>query len=497
MTALRAFLDRARRATPAVAGPALIALSEGAWVSIVYLVLEGAAHGARPLGVAAFVVAAAAGLVVGIRTRSEVGRVRSVVAGLIVLGIGGWLVADTTMARLGTLDVAGAIAAHPGGPLLALAALRGVLRGGAMADPSLDDSLLGGPAYGVALAWVLGGALAEPARTAFTSDAFAPTILFIAAGPAGNAVSRVAELGRVGGFSWTANRAWLGLLAGSFLLLAGVAVFGATGASAAIRDVAPLLIVAVIVIAAVRGPEPRHRPGDRRKSIVAWLIVFAVILLLVALPFHPLTQQAGQPVIPVPAADTDGSERPGGAFLLIVGGAITAVVIVYMLRRRWASAHLARTELGDDRYVDVGFSGFSNLGRWRPARAHRAGPPVDAAGAYRAALTALATDPSTRRGHGETPIAHSRRLRGDGTGGLALDLLAADYQLTRFGGLSLSRGEERRAMSRWHEIREAAERRATRVALAKIATDERGGEGGEADRSDARDTVVGSREGRT
>ena len=497
MTTLRAFLDRARRMTPGAAGPALIALGEGAWVSVVYLVLEGAAHGARPLGVAAFVVAAAAGLLVGIRTRTAVDRVRSVVAGLVVLGIGGWLVADTTMARLGTLDLAGAIAAHPGGPLLALAALRGVLRGGALADPSVEDSLLGGPTYGVALAWVLGGALAEPARTAFTNDALAPTILFIAAGPAGTALGRVAELARVGGFDWTANRAWLGLLAGASFLLAGVAVLGATGSSTALRDAAPLLIGAVILIAALRGPEPRHRPGDRRKSIVAWLIVFAVILILVALPFRPRTEQAAQPVIPVPAGDTDGSERPGGAFLLIVGGAITGVVIVYMLRRRWASAHLARTELGDDRYVDVGFSGFSSLGRWRPARAHRSGPPVDAVSAYRAALAALATDASTRRGSGETPIAHSRRLRVDGNGGLALDLLAADYQLVRFGGLDLSRGEERRAMTRWQEIRAAAEKRATRVALAKIATDERGGEGGEADRSGARDTAVGSREGRT
>ena len=98
---------------------------------------------------------------------------------------------------------------------------------------------------------------------------------------------------------------------------------------------------------------------------------------------------------------------------------------------------------------------------------------------------------------GETPIAHASRLRGDGTGGLALDLLAADYQLTRFGGVDLSRAEERRALSRWQHIRAAADARAVRVTVARIATDERGGEGGEADRSGARDTAVGSREGRT
>ena len=146
--------------------------------------------------------------------------------------------------------------------------------------------------------------------------------------------------------------------------------------------------------------------------------------------------------------------------------------------------------------MDVGFNGFSNLGRWRPVRRARSGAPVDAAGAYRAALEALATDPFTRRAPGETPIFHARRLRGDGAGGLGLELLAADYQLVRFGGIGLSGAEERRAMMRWRLIREAAERRALRAAVAKIATDERGGEGGEAGRSDARDSATASREGR-
>ncbi|HTC85536.1 MAG TPA: DUF4129 domain-containing protein, partial [Candidatus Acidoferrum sp.] len=437
------------------------------------------------------------GMAVGIRTRANADRAGSIVAGLVVIGIGGWLVEGLSLARLAAFDPAGAIAAHPGGPLLALAALRGVIRGGALADVTIGDSLLGGPAYGVAIAWVLGGALADPGRSSFAAEALGPTLLYVVAGPAGSAIGRVAELSRVDGFSWTANRTWLALLAGAFIALAGAAALGAVGGLDAIRSSAPLLIALVLIVAAARGPEPRRRPGDRRKSLVAWFIVFAVILIIVVLPLHPLTQQAHQPLGPTVPTDNDPASRQGGAFLLIAGSAVTAVVVLYMLRRRWASARLARTELGDDRFVDVGFSGFANLGRWRPARRARVGPPTDAAAAYRAALAALATDPATRRSPGETPIAHARRLRTDGAGGLALDLLAADYQLIRFGGRDLTVAEERRAMSRWQIIRAGAENRALRVTLARIVTDERAGEGGGADREGTRDTVAGSRDGRT
>jgi hypothetical protein len=53
----------------------------------------------------------------------------------------------------------------------------------------------------------------------------------------------------------------------------------------------------------------------------------------------------------------------------------------------------------------------------------------------------------------ETPAAHARRLRDEGRGDLGLELLVADYELDRFGGVSLTPNEERRAIARWRRLR--------------------------------------------
>ena len=53
-----------------------------------------------------------------------------------------------------------------------------------------------------------------------------------------------------------------------------------------------------------------------------------------------------------------------------------------------------------------------------------------------------------RREPGETPAEHAARLRGTGWGTLALDLLAADYGLVRFGGATLTEAEDRRGIRR-------------------------------------------------
>jgi Domain of unknown function (DUF4129) len=494
MTRLRAAVKAAIARLPGLAGPAFIAIGEGAWVTVVYLLLEAAAAGSRPLGIVPFSVAAAAGIVVGIRTRTDPDRVRLVSIGLVVVGLFGWLATDTTLGRLGTLDLGGAIGAHPGGPLLALAALRGVLRGGGLADVGVGDDALGGPAVVVGIAWVLGGALAEPVRSSFASEALGPTVAFVIAGPAGAALSRVAELARVGGFGWTANRAWLGLLAAVSLVFAGAAILGAAGGLDAMRGIAPLLVILALAIVVAREPAPSGRPSKRRNTIIAWLIVFAVIGLVVFLPTPPPRPQNQPPAAATATQQGDADGRQGGTFLLVVGLGIGAAVALYVLRRRWVSPRGARSEIDDDRLVEVDWHGFTRVGGWRPRRSHPDTSPTGAVGAYRAALAALATDLGTRRSPGETPAAHARRLRGDGTGGLALDLLAADYSLVRFGGADLTSAEERRAMSRWSRIRGAAERRVASIALARIATTERGGEGGAVDRSEAKDSATGSRD---
>ena len=60
---------------------------------------------------------------------------------------------------------------------------------------------------------------------------------------------------------------------------------------------------------------------------------------------------------------------------------------------------------------------------------------------------------ASRRRRRATPAEHARRLRDDGVGALGLDLLAADYALARFGGVSLGDREDRRAVGRWRHLR--------------------------------------------
>jgi hypothetical protein len=74
--------------------------------------------------------------------------------------------------------------------------------------------------------------------------------------------------------------------------------------------------------------------------------------------------------------------------------------------------------------------------------------PGDAVAAYRALLEDLERHEDLRRGDAETPAEHAARLRGRGHGRHALDLLAADYGLVRFGSVELSAGETRRAIAR-------------------------------------------------
>jgi hypothetical protein len=129
-----------------------------------------------------------------------------------------------------------------------------------------------------------------------------------------------------------------------------------------------------------------------------------------------------------------------------------------MLSALWMRQALARgaEDVAEDRTIDHGAADRPErpARRWLPQRRARA--PTDAAGAYLAALGELRRDDDLERLADETPSEHARRLRGQGAAvrfGRALDLLAADYELARFGGRTLSGGEHRRALARWRRIR--------------------------------------------
>jgi len=88
----------------------------------------------------------------------------------------------------------------------------------------------------------------------------------------------------------------------------------------------------------------------------------------------------------------------------------------------------------------------------RPARTrHRSARP--ASDAYLAAIAAFAPHDLLRRGPAETPAGHARRVAAR-VDRRALSLLAADYELEEYGGMTLSGTEVRRAQGRSRRLRE-------------------------------------------
>ena len=126
-------------------------------------------------------------------------------------------------------------------------------------------------------------------------------------------------------------------------------------------------------------------------------------------------------------ADHGRGHRPRG---------LAAFVAVVVLIRLWMRRpRLATDDLEEERWIDRGELSEREVAR-RRRRGIRLGRrrPPDAVAAYRALLEDLDTRQGVRREPGETPAEHAARLRGTGWGTLALDLLAADYGLVRFGG---------------------------------------------------------------
>jgi hypothetical protein len=126
-----------------------------------------------------------------------------------------------------------------------------------------------------------------------------------------------------------------------------------------------------------------------------------------------------------------------------------AVVAILVLARLWLRRPRDEDPLvPETREIDRGEQDGGPRRRRRRSLLGGRGAPRDAVGAYRALLEDLERHPALRRRDGETPAEHAARLRAEGHGRLALELLAADYGLVRFGGLDLTPPETRRAIAR-------------------------------------------------
>ncbi len=445
--------------------PLAIGLAEGGWVAVVYVLVDAVARVPPTLPSLAFVVVASA-TCLGARRLDRAAESRvTIIVGLLVGGAVAGLLASATVALLvrGSSPL-GALVDDPGAVVVGLAALRGFIRAGALRDAAEAQRPFFVGLIGLACAWVFGGALSEPMRTAFRDAAVVPTIAFVVGSLAAIGLARSALAAQGTGSDPLANRPWLvallGLAAavGIAALPVGVGLEHAFAAIIAWPAALPLVILGAFL---ARILVPSRRGALRRAGAFTFgpLIVFGVLAVIAVLWPHnaiPSTPEEGGASGTQPA---DPYSPVFGIVLSLIALALIAAVLLFLARawRRNAEAAERLTD-GDRRQrlvgeaetdVDAGLG----LGR-RLRRLARRGRPDDAVTAYLAALRVLEGDDDLRRDPAETPAAHARRLRQRGAGGLELDLLAADYALVRWGSRRVSRSEDRRAVGRWERIRD-------------------------------------------
>lgn len=425
---------------------ALVIVAEAAWISVVAgLVQEFTLHHPT-MTIASLTAFVAAGVMAARIVGPRLGERWPLVGlGLCVAGGAvGWLSAPEARAALGVGAMGDALAAHPGGWLAALAILRGFAHARLPLSEETIGRLLGAGVPGLAFAAIAGGMVAEPFRGQFLADAIVAVIVFATTATVALALTRLAAVGAESGFDWRRNPTSVGLLAVLVLAAGALAVPASSVAAPAIGFVIGVSIVPLLVIGLVIG-------FDRR---TARLLAFALIAVVAAATFmnlvggpSPATDSTVPPPPDVVASPPDEAIAIGAGLLLV----LAALGVIFLARLWMRRIPGVEDDVPETRTIDHG--GERPRAAWRGRRRGSAPAPVDAATAYEALMADLADRPAVRREPAETPAEHARRLRTDGASDFRLDLLAADYALARFAGVSLSSREERRALSRWRSLR--------------------------------------------
>ncbi|MGC8634101.1 MAG: DUF4129 domain-containing protein [Candidatus Limnocylindrales bacterium] len=422
----------------------LDAVVEAAWIAIAYLVLQVlGAHGPILLGPIQFALLAAAGLLL---ERDVLPWGGGAVAALAVAAaLAGWMLSPAVRDALLANDLSGALGLHAGGWLAGVAVVRGAMHGRSSEDDEVVGRLLAWGLPALAIPWLLAQVVAPATRAAFAEPAFVATLTFVVTALLSLAIARLDSLARGTGVDWRRNRSWLLVLALVVVgaVLAGLplaAVLGVPLQAAVVGALGPLWIVLVAVVALLAIPA-----GLLAASLAAFLRAF----------LHPaVTSTQTGPVgsaIQVP----QGAPGSGLVFGVVIAALLLGALAILALRL-WPGRGSGQLPVAEERDIVIPEAPIHvalPIPKWR--RPGRAAAPVDAVGAYVAALDLLAAHPDLARGGDETPAAHVRRLRRTGRGMRPLDRLAADYQVARYVGRSLTRAENRRGVARWAWLRAA------------------------------------------
>ncbi|HEU4672069.1 MAG TPA: hypothetical protein VFS32_04155, partial [Candidatus Limnocylindrales bacterium] len=425
----------------------LAALAEGAWISIVAALVASAVHEDASLLIGGAVVAALVGLGLARRLGGRPDWPSLTVWLTFGAAVVGWLADGATLAALGRLDIPAAVGSHPAGWLAGLAFLRGSAHGNAASSEGAMETLIRIALPALALPILVAGVLAEPWHGRFLDAARPAVVLFLGAATIGVGVARLAALRGTAGFDWRGNRAWLALLV---LLVVAVSLLALPIASVVgpvVQVLITVLFVPVLLLGTIAGF--RHVTRWVILAYAAFWFVLVAVLAAVNNSPKPETGDAGAGTI---APQVETTSMTVFAILGVVVLVLIAVGIL-VLARLWSRDVLARPggDVPEERWIDTSEPVITGPRRGRRGLFGRRRPsPTTAEEAYLAALGVLERSPETRRAPGESPAEHAARVRTMGRHGaeggaahlpppgLALDLLAADYQLSRFGGLELT-----------------------------------------------------------
>jgi hypothetical protein len=426
--------------------PFLAIVAEGAWLAVVYVAVETALDGRRPL-LGTFELASAAGLA-AIAVRRGIlrpdDRPLTFFAAAAGLGIVGWLWDDRARSFLLAGDLPAAIGVHPGGWLLLLAGMRGIGRAFEIDDRAMSRLVLVGvPA--LAVPWIVGQLGTGELRPIFVDHAFVASLTFVSAGFMAAGLARLKEIGRETGVDWRTNRAWLGTVLGVLAIVLAIGIPAAlllglpvdTVTRALIGPVASLLSYALLAIAFVA-------------AVLSAGLYEALSRLGISLP-PPLT--AGE-AANLPRLREYALEQLEGPIvtILVLWAAVALLAIIVIrtwVRRRARLRGAAGTE---ERSISIPPQAFRlDLPRIAgPRRRRRLGTPVDAVTSYLAVLDDLAANDAARaRRDPESPRAHATRVAIP-----EVSTLQADYALARYGHHRLTDAEHRRAVRRWRRLRD-------------------------------------------
>ena len=428
------------------APPFFGAIAEGAWIAVIGAAVVAPIGGPGPLGTLVPTVAAALiGMLAARLLPVGPGRALALLGIALAVVVGGAYLG-------GALGIASATGPAPAAlyPVLGFAVLRGAAQGDPSANSHAIDTLVRRSPALLGGAWVLGLIVAGEGRAAFTTAAASASLVFVLAAALGLGTARLAALPPETRDQLRGNGAWLTMV----LIVVGCALAVALPVSAMLGQPIGFLAGGIAGIATT--------------GILAFagalmsLIVFVIDLVAgfirglfnitpTTTTQAPTEQTPQQPVMP-------GGSEPTNPILESVIGLLLIVALValaWYLARRWQGARrmvAASPDVPEKRSIRLdGRPGLPPIRLPRRLRALFASDGV--LDAYPHLLHDWAETPELARDPAETPAAHARRLRAAGDGATALDLLAADYQLARFGGITLSPAEQRRAAARYRRLR--------------------------------------------